>query len=296
MTQYARTDDGVHIGYRVRGRGDHDLLIPSYGTCSVSSFDDEPHCARFLARLESFARLITFDMRGIGLSDPVDPPFAPEQQAADARAVLDAAGSERATYLAWFLWGPSALTLAVEHPERLHALVAVNTGARFSRAPDYPAGVPPEFLSRFRDEVVAIGLGTRADVHQVVTWHAPSVADDERFVRWWVEAGQKGASPATAGAVLDMFRDVDVRSLLPSITVPTVVIQRRDTAWIRPAVGYYLAEHIPGARLVDIPGADMTPFTENSDAVIGEIEEVVTGRRTAPDPDRVLATVLFTDI
>jgi pimeloyl-ACP methyl ester carboxylesterase len=170
----------------------------------VAAFDDEPHMAGFLERLGSFARLICFDWRGTGLSDPFDPQHPPslERQAQDVLAVLDAAGSEKAAFLASLLSGPAALVLAAHHPSRTSALVLVNTPAGFAAAPGYAFGVPLAVARQFRDEVIE--PGTESDTGSVVALHAPSVAGDDEFVRWWEKAGRRGASPGIARAMQTM--------------------------------------------------------------------------------------------
>jgi class 3 adenylate cyclase/pimeloyl-ACP methyl ester carboxylesterase len=296
-TRYARADDGAHLGYQIRGSGPVDLLVPSYAFISVAAFDDEPHCARFFERLASFARLICFDWRGIGLSDPFDPAQAPsdERLARDVVAVLDAAGSERAAFLATLLAGPPALRFAADFPDRTMGLVLTNTTARGVEAPDYEFGVPLAIAHRFTEDIIE--PEGDVDTAAVVAVHAPSVAGDPQFVRWWEEAGNRGASPAIALAYQKAFIETDVRALLTSIQVPTLVIQRRDTEWFRRGHGQYMAERIPGARYVELPGRDMPPFTENPELVLEEIEEFLTGaRHVQDDARRLLVTLLFIDI
>jgi class 3 adenylate cyclase len=296
-TRYARTVDGSHLAYQIRGEGAVDLLVPSYAFISFTAFDEEPHCARFIERLQSFARVICFDWRGVGLSDPIDPARVPTtaSHAQDVQCVLDAAGSERAAFLASLLAGPFAIQLAADAPERLVGLVLCNTTARVIAEPGYDFGVPVAVAQRFTEEAIEPAGG--ADPAAVIAVHAPSVAADMHFLRWWDDAGRRGASPAVARAFQNALLDTDVRSLLPTIRVPTLVIQRRDTLWFLAGHGQYMAEHIPDARYVELPGADMTPFTENAETVVEEIEEFLTGvRHVQNDASRVVATVLFTDI
>jgi len=295
-TRYATADDGAHLAYHVRGTGGVDLLVSSYGFISVASFDDEPHFARFLDHLGSFCRLICFDWRGIGLSDPFDPAHPPslERQAKDVVCVLDAAGSERAAFLATFLAGSAAIRFAASYPTRTAALVLVNTTARLAKGPGYEFGVPLPVLQRFTDEVIE--PAGAADTSAVVAVHAPSVAGDERFLTWWEDAGRHGASPAIALSVQRSLSDIDVRDLLPAIDAPVLVLQGRDTLWLRAGHGRFLAEHIPGATYVELAGADTPPFTENSEVILEEIEDFLLGTRHLHDRDRVLSTVLFTDI
>jgi class 3 adenylate cyclase len=294
-TLYATSGD-VHLAYQVTGDGPVDLLMPSYLMVSIDSFEDEPRFARFLDRLGSFARVIRYDRRGIGLSDPISPSAPPtvEQEVEDALAVLDAAGVERAALFGAGPSGLSAILAAATHPARVDALVLFNSYARLERAPDYPVGVPAAILQRFVEDVTS--TDPSGDVTQSLRVGVPSVADDVEFARWWDHAGRRGASPATARALDSVAFHADLRVVLPSITVPTLVLHRRECEWMRVGLGRYLAEHIAGAHYVELDGADTTPFTGNSEQVLDEIEEFLTGERRYHDRDRVLATILFTDI
>jgi class 3 adenylate cyclase len=262
----------------------------------IDSVRDEPSYDRFDRRLASFSRLLRFDTRGTGMSDPIDlgSPPSMDQLAQDGLVVLDAAGSSRASVLAgWAIIAP-AVVLAVAHPERVSSLVLVNGTARLLRAPDYPSGVPERVLDAVREVTLrpdAVDQGFDA-----LALRAPSVAHDPKFRAWHDRAGNRGASPATAKVFGDIFNHADVRALLPRISVPTLVIHRRDNRWTRVGHGRYLAEHIPDATYVELPGADDLHWVGDSDAVLDEIEEFVTGRRTAPEGDLTLAAVLFTDI
>jgi class 3 adenylate cyclase len=296
-TQYARADDGAHLAYNVRGDAPIDLVVPSYGFISVADFDEEPRCRRFLERLAEFARLICFDWRGIGLSDPFPAAQTPplDRLARDVVSVLDAAGSARAAFLASLLSGPPAIQCAVDAPARIAALILANTTARGLAAPGYEFGIPRAVAERFTEEV--IDPDANSDAAAVVAVHAPSLATDPTFVQWWEDAGRRGASPAIARAYQMTFLETDVRDLLDSVRVPTLVLQRRETQWFRPGHGRYLAERIREARYVELPGADMPPFGENADAVVEEIEEFLTGaRHIEDDANRVFATLLFADI
>jgi class 3 adenylate cyclase len=294
-TRYAPSGD-AYIAYQVGGEGPVTILMSSYGTISVDSFEDEPHFARFLDGLTAFARVVRFDRRGVGLSDPIDTTQPPtlEQGVEDAIAVLDAAGVERAVAFGTLTSGLTNILMAATHPERVEALLLVNTHARLERAQDCPCGVPTEILRQFQDDVTRPDSGLQSV--GVVGLLAPSVMNDEQFVRWWDEGGRRGASPATARALWSVDWYNDVRHALPSITVPTLVIHRRFNEWIRVGHGRYLGEHIPGAKYVEIEGADAPPFTENADVVLEEIEEFLTGERHDRLTQRVLATIVFTDI
>jgi pimeloyl-ACP methyl ester carboxylesterase len=294
-TRYARSGD-AYIAYQAFGQGPVTLLLSSFGTISVDAFDDEPRFARFNDVLASFARVIRYDRRGVGLSDPIEPSAPPtlEQDAQDALAVLDDDGVESAALIGVLMSGMAMMLLAASHPERVSALVLVNTFPRVERALDYPHGFPSEILRSFHEEVTRPGSGF--DTSDLLEVMAPSVANDAGFVRWWEEGGRRGASPATARALWSVGFYADVRDVLPSIQVPTLVIQRRESLWVRVGHGRYLGEHIPDAKYVEIDGADVMPFTENADEVLEEIEEFLTGERHDRASDRVLATVVFTDI
>jgi len=292
-TLYAKSDD-TYLAYQVLGDGPLDVVLLSEGFISIDSVDEEPSLARFHRRLASFSRLVRFDRRGVGLSDPVSPSNPPtlEQMMHDALAVMDAAGVARAAVLSWASAKP-AVMLAVAHPHRVSSLVVVNGFARTLSAPDYPAGWSPEeqeiFDVSFQPDAVERGVDVLAMV-------APSVAHDEAFRAWWDRAGNRGASPAMARAITEMSRQVDVRSLLESIQVPTLVLHRRDDRYIRVGHGRYLAERIPDAKYVELEGADHLPFQGDTDVMLDEIEEFLTGVRHGLESDRSLAAVLFTDI
>jgi class 3 adenylate cyclase len=294
-TRYVRSGD-AHIAYQIVGEGPVDVLVSSFGTISIDSFEDEPHFARFLNRLGSFARIIRYDRRGIGLSDPIAPAVPPtlEQDVDDAVAVLEAVDSRGAAVLGMWASGLTAILLAATRPARVGGLVLVNAYARLERADDYPGGIPAKMLEGYGHQLIS--PDTVRNTGDVLALVAPSVASDERFVRWWEEAGRRGASPATAQALWSVWSHADVSDVLSSLQAPTLVVHRRDCRWLRVDHGRYLGEHIPRAKYVEIEGADAPPFTENADVVLEEIEEFLTGERHDQHLDRVLATVVFTDI
>jgi class 3 adenylate cyclase len=297
--RYAQSD-GVHIAYRTTGSGAVDMLwYPGAPFLPMESVDDEPHFRRVEERLSSFARLIQFDARGIGLSDPVSPADPPtlEQWVEDAVCVLDAAGSTEAVVFAPRDSTLQAVMLATSHPERVAKLVIVNGFARTRRATDYPQGVPGPIVDAFVESIIE-GVPSSHDGVQrdFLTVGAPSMADDPAFRAWWDRAGRQGASPATAKATLTVGYDADVRPLLPSITVPTLVLHRKDEPLFRIGHGRYLAEHIPGARLVELPGRDSLYWVGDTTQLLDEVEEFVTGSRSARRPDTAIATILVTDI
>jgi class 3 adenylate cyclase len=285
--------DGVFIAYQVSGAGERDLLIVMDGFIPIDTMDDEPRLARTMRRLGSFARVIRFDRRGIGLSDPVSAHAPPtlEQWVADGIATLDAVGSTQAVVLAASEASPVALLMAATHSERISAVVLVNGFARVVVGDDYPEGVPAEFVEGWLDATNP----TRAPGYEEVAQFAPSAAADEQFRQWWHETGRRGASPSTARALLRVALESDVRAVLPTIRVPALVAYLRDGP--ASSGSQYLGAHIAGATLVEVPGAD--DYWWASDAareVLDEIEEFLTGVRVGHDPDRRLLTLLFTDI
>ncbi len=297
-TRYTR-HHGVNIAYRVLGSGDVDLLWYSGAPLlPMECIEDEPHYARFLDGLASFTRLIQFDARGIGLSDPTAPSEPPtlEQWADDAIAVLDAVGCHDVAVLAPRDAGLAAVMLATRHPERVARLILINGFARTRRGDDYAFGIPDRLVDGF----LASNIDPTLQVEETPTdpflsYAAPSVAGDAEFRRWWERSGRQGASPATAQAILTIGLNTDVRPLLELVRAPTLVLQNRDTVMYRADHGRYLAEHIPGARYVELPGVDTFFWAGDTTAMLDEIEGFL-GARRAPTLDRTLATVVFTDI
>lgn len=293
-TRYATTS-GVDIAYQVLGDGPVDLLLLGGYFISIECMDDEPSWARFQRRLASFTRLVRFDPRGIGLSDrgsPASPPTRGDW-VDDAIAVLDAVGSERAAVLAPFLKSADGIMLAVTHPERISGLITVNGTARSMWAPDYPFGITEESAAlsrRVRHDPDAVDLG-----FDVLSIQAPSMSNDPTFRSWWDRSGNLAVAPAMAKCLGSMAFSTDVRALLPAVGVPTLVVQRRDSRQ-SPEHGRYLAEHIPDASYVELPGADIVYWVGETGPMLDEIEEFVTGVRGGSGAERVLATVLFTDI
>ena len=291
-TRYARSGD-VNIAYQVVGDGALDLVFVMGWVSHLEYFWAEPSFAQFLLRLASFSRLILFDKRGTGLSDRVPVTELPtlEQRMDDVRAVLDAVGSERAALCGVSEGGPMCSLFAATYPEKTIAVVMIGTYAKRIWAPDYPWAPTAEHRQEFYEEMQRdwggpVGLEERA----------PSVADDPHFREWWATYLRMGASPGAALALTKMNADIDVRHVLPSIRVPTLVIHRAGDECLKVEEGRYVAENIPGAKYVELPGVDHLPFVGDQDAILDEIEEFLTGVRHAPLHDRVLATVLFTSI
>jgi class 3 adenylate cyclase len=291
--RYAKSGD-IHIAYQVLGDGPIDVLLLVAEFIPTDAWEEHPRLAHACRRLASFSRLIRCDRRGVGLSDPITPGSPPtlEQWIQDALAVLDAVGSEQTVVIGTNDAGVVAALLAATHPQRVRALVFVNSFARCTQAPDYPWGWPAHLVTKMIDNTIE----PSDDVGWGLDFVAPSMAGDDEFRRWWDRAGNRGASPATARALLEVYLRSDVRSILEVIDVPTLVVHRVDDPAITIDHGRYLAEHIPRAKLVELPGEDDIFWLGDADTVIDEIEEFLTGARRRPGMDRVLATVLFTDI
>jgi pimeloyl-ACP methyl ester carboxylesterase len=289
-TRYAKSGD-VNIAYQVVGDGPIDVVFVMGWVSHIELFWAEPSFARFLRRLASVGRLILFDKRGTGLSDRVPHDRLPtlEQRMDDVRAVLDAVGSERAALLGVSEGGPMCALFAATYPERTRALVMIGGYARLESAPDYPWGERPQdhdWERLERDWGGDLGLVERA----------PSMAHDDRFRRWWASYLRLGASPGAVVALSKMNVAVDIRDVLPVIAVPTLVLHRVGDRLLPVEGARYVAERIPGARLVELPGEDHLPFAGDQDAMLDEIEEFLTGSRSAHEPERALATLLFTDV
>jgi len=291
-TRYAKSED-LHIAYQVVGQGPSDLVLVPPFVSHVEHYWEEPLVTRFLTRLASFSRLILFDKRGTGLSDRVPPDRLPtlEQRMDDVRAVMDAAGSERAALFGPSEGGPMSALFAATYPERTTALILYGTFASTIRDASYPWPMDPAERQRMIEAIPQQwGRGTYADLL------APSLTGDERFRRWWARLERLGASPGAAMALRRMNGQIDIRETLPVIRVPTLVLHRTGDLDTSIEEGRYLAAHIPGAKFVDLPGADHLPWAGDQDAILDEVEEFLTGVRPVAEPDRVLATVVFTDI
>jgi class 3 adenylate cyclase len=290
QTRYAKSGD-VHIAYQVVGDGPRDLVFLSGLWTHVEHQWEEPSFARFLDRLGSFTRLIVVDARGAGLSDraPELPPM--EEQVDDVIAVLDAVGSASAAFFGLSQAGPMAILFAASHPERTQALILYGTYASPRQRDGYPWGRTGAWMDDY-DRLIDEKWGSGVFLEQV----APSRARDPLFAEWWSKFERLSYGPGNALAYFRMNAQIDVRGILPTIGVPTLVLQRIQDVYRDKGHARYLAEHIPGAKLVELPGVDHLPYVGDSEAVLAEVEEFLTGMRPPPDPDRILATVLFTDI
>jgi class 3 adenylate cyclase len=292
-TRYARSGE-FSIAYQVVGEGEFDLVYVPGLASHLELFWEEPAYSRFLHRLASFSRLILMDRLGTGLSDRLPPNEAStyEQRMDDIRAVMDAVGSERAALLGWSEGGALCATFAATYPQRTSALVMYGGMPRMLEDDDYPWGQPADFM----DEWIAnVPVSWGQDEELLRLW-APSVADLPEPRRWFARFGRLAASPGAASALFRMVRDLDIRDVLPAIRVPTLLIHRTGDTLIRVEHSRYMVERIPDAKLVELPGEDHLWWFGDQDAIVDEVEEFLTGARSAPEPDRVLATVLFTDI
>jgi pimeloyl-ACP methyl ester carboxylesterase/class 3 adenylate cyclase len=288
-THYARSGD-VHVAYQVVGDGAFDLvLIPGF-VSNVEVWWDDVAAARFFERLASFSRLILFDKRGTGLSDPVPGVPTLEQRMDDLRAVMDDVGSERAALMGISEGGPMAMLFAATYPDRTRALVLYGSFTNFVSDDDSGAYHPGKFAPLVKFIEKRWGEPATFDAM------CPSLANDETARQHWARFERQSASPAAAVAVFRMDAEIDVRSILPSVRVPTLVVHRTGDRVCRVEAGRYLGKNIPEARYFELPGVDHVPWVGDSSSVLEPIHEFLTGTPGAPEADRVLATVLFTDI
>jgi pimeloyl-ACP methyl ester carboxylesterase len=291
-TRYAKSGE-VHIAYQVVGDGSFDLVYVPGFVSNVEEVWEEPHARRFLERLASFSRLILFDKRGTGLSDPVPIADLPtlEQRMDDLRAVMDAVGSERAAVFGHSEGGVMSVLFAATYPERTIALITLGTFAKRIWSPDYPwAPTPEQRELDYADVERTWGLEVDLETY------APSMVGDRAFQAWYARYFRRSASPQAALALLRMNTQADIRHVLPAVRVPTLVMNRVADLDVNVEEARYVAARIPGAKLVELPGADHTLWVGDTGPLLDEIEEFLTGVRRGPDPDRVLATVLFTDV
>ena len=287
-TMYARSGD-VNIAYQVIGDAPLDLVFVMGWVSHMEYFWREPSFARFLLRLASFSRLILFDKRGTGLSDrvPINQLPTLEQRMDDVRAVMDAVGSERAALCGVSEGGPMCSLFAATYPEKTLALVMIGTYAKRLRDAEYPWGPTAEQREHFF-EVMRKQWGGPVGIDE----RAPSVAGDPQFRDWWATYLRMGASPGAAVALTQMNAEIDVRNVLPSIRVPSLVIHRTEDQCLEVEEGRFVADRIPGAKFVELPGNDHLPFVGDQDAILDEVEEFLTGVRHHIEPDTVLATVM----
>jgi class 3 adenylate cyclase len=290
-TQYTRSADGTNLAYQVSGDGPLDLVFLNHPH-PIDLLGDDPGFIRLRKRLGSFSRTVWFDARGAGASegDPRDS-LAGEIFDADLTAVLDAVGFDRLSMVGGGELGGRAIHFCATHPERVRALALINSHAHYVREDDYPWGLPPEsvdqFVAAFKER-----WGTATALEVV----APSRVADERFRAWLARSQRFRGGPDQAAENVRASFQADVRALLPSISCPTLVLHREGDRYIRLGAGRYLAEHIPDAKFVVLPGDDHLFFVGDTDALADEIEDFLTGARSGAEGDVLTMTVLFTDI
>ena len=289
-TRYAKSG-GVNIAYQTVGSVARDLVVVPGWVSNIDVFWEEPSFARLLTRLASFSRLILFDKRGTGLSDRVNDMPSLEVRMDDVRAVMDAAGSPRAALFGYSEGAAMCALFAATYPDRATALIMGGGYARRTAAPDYPWGPTTEEHLAFVEQIERnwggpVGIEARS----------PSMVNDERYRQWWARCLRSSASPAAAAAVLRMNGEIDIRHVLPAVRVPTLLLHSGNDRVIDVGASRYMTEHIPGAKLVELSGIDHVPWGCDADRIADEIEDFLTGARHVVEPDRVLATVLFTDI
>jgi pimeloyl-ACP methyl ester carboxylesterase/DNA-binding winged helix-turn-helix (wHTH) protein len=286
--RYARSGS-VNIAYQIVGNGPIDLVFVMGWVSHLEYFWNEPSFARFLKRLASNARLIIFDKRGTGLSDPVPIEQLPtlEQRLDDVRAVMEAAGSTRAVLIGVSEGGPLCSVFAATYPHRTEAVVMMGSYARRLRDHDYPWGQSREEHARFCQKIIDDWGGPVC-----LDARAPSKANDPAFRDWWASYLRMGASPGAAVALTRMNAEIDIRDVLPSVRVPTLVLHRTGDQLLKVEEGRYLASRIPGATFVELPGEDHLPFVGDQDAMLHEIEAFLARTHHRPATDRVLASVL----
>lgn len=290
-TKYARSGD-TYIAYQVVGEGPIDLLyIPGWTYSHVDLIWEWPLAADYLRRLASFSRLIIFDKRGIGASDRQAKVPTIENHLDDVNAVLDAAGSDEAAIFGFSEGGALALLFAATYPSRVRALVTYGSFARVLRADDYPWGLPAKLVPGLRSSLRELwGTGVELSVF------APSAADNEEAVKAQARLTRAAASPSAALSYFDMLVQIDIRHVLPTIQTPTLVIHRRDDRAVRWEASRFLADQIQGARFLELEGENHIPWFDDYTDLVEAVQEFLTGARPAPRTDRVLATVLFSDL
>jgi class 3 adenylate cyclase len=289
-TRYAKSGE-LNIAYQVFGEGQVKMVfIPGWAS-NVENIWTLPEFAEFADKMAQFAQVILLDRRGTGLSDPVVNPPTLEERMDDVRAVLDAAGWQSAVIWGVSEGGPMAMMFAATYPDRVLALLLYGTYARFSRAEDYPHGYP-----QTANEKWLASLESKWGTGELSRSFAPSRAADPAEMRILARLERLAMSPGTAHKLFTLTTQIDVRHVLPAIRVPTLILHRTGDRPVNVGNARYLAERIAGAKYVELPGVDHTPFMGDVDALLGEVREFLTGERAAPESDRILATILFCDI
>jgi len=289
--QYAQNGD-VHVAYQVVGEGERDLVLVEGFMSHLDLEWENPAIVHLLEGLSSFSRLIRLDKRGTGLSDRAVGVATLEERMDDVRAVMDAVGSEQAVLMGVSEGAPMCILFAATYPARAHALVLYGGMARSTEAPDYPWAAPAEAFAESASELIMPLIYTGEDME---IW-APSRADDPQAKEWLGRYRRAGVSPDGIQALIAMFMEIDVRHVLPTLQVPTLVLHRHGDRVVNWRAGRWMADQIPGARYVELAGQDHLPWAGDADAIIEEVREFLTGVRVTAEPDRVLATVMFTDV
>ena len=288
-THYADSA-GVSIAYQVHGDGPVELVFVPGFVSHVELIWTEPTVAAFFRRLASFCRLVVFDKRGQGLSDRLGRPPTLEESMDDLRAVMDAAGCERPAIMGISEGGPMSALFAASHPDRVSSLILYGTYARMVSAPDYPVGIPSEWLDKW-ERIIRRDWGGPVGID---LW-APSTVGESSFEDWWARLLRYGTSPAGAIGLMGLYRELDARVALAAIEMPTLVVHCGGDRMIPVALGRYLADHIAGSRFVELESEDHIPFT-SAETLLDEVEEFLVGSRSSRQSERALATILFTDL
>ena len=289
-TQYATASDGLKIAYQVTGNGDVDLVFMQGAVAHLDLAWEDPRLSRLFDRLSSFSRLVRFDRRGMGMSGVTDRPSTLEEQVADFATVMDATGTDRAALFGTIDAGTIALAFAAEHPDRTAAVIAFETAPRWTRTEEDDFGVEPAVLARFAEATQAM------DVEGQLSIVAPSRKDDPAFRSWFRQYTRSAQSGIPIQVIMMVMMSWDIQDRLPAIEAPVLVINRAEHAILPVRNARALAAALPNATLVELPGRDTAIFSSDVDAVADEIEAFLTGSRPPPRHDRVLATVLFTDV
>lgn len=289
-THYAHAGS-ISIAYQVFGDGPVDLVLVPGWVSHVDVFWDEPIVARFLLRLAQFSRVILFDKRGTGLSDRVTDTPSLEERMDDVRTVLDEVGSKRAALAGYSEGGPMCILFATTYPERTQALITIGSFPRRQAAPDFPFGTGDRKSAEFF-EMIRTQWGGPLDIDQ----RAPTLSTDPRFCKWWARFLRAGASPSAVIALQQANAQIDVRALLPSVRVPTLLLHAIHDRIISVDASRYMASHIHGSTLIEMDSEDHLPFGDCADQITAEIEHFLTGKHETPEIDRVISTVMFTDI
>ena len=282
----------INIAYTVLGEGERDLLFLAPWASNLDVVFEYPAVERGLETIAGIGRMVTFDRRGAGLSDRLCGPGTLEQSMDDALAVLDAIGSQKAAVMAVHEAGPLAMLLAATHPDRISSLVLYGSFASTTWHEDYPWGQKPEE----RDVQIDFVVETWGRPEGIAALVEPTAADDEQFRRWWAKWQRNSTSKEVIRRAFEIAAETDVRPVLGAIKVPTLILHRPASSAVPIENAHYLNEHIPGSKLVELEGDEFLPFLGDSQSIVDEVEEFLTGTRSRRDGERILSTLLFADI